>query len=94
MKYFAAFLPMLNEERSQLYRPQHLEFLDKMSADGKVFARGRFADGAGGLVIYVAETLEDAKAMAKKDPYIVHNARGLEIHQWEMISDAFIPKIS
>lgn len=90
MKYFAAFLPMLNEEKSRFYRPQHLEFLEKMSADGKIFARGRFADGAGGLVIYVAETLEEAKSLAESDPYIVHKARGLEIHEWEMISDAVL----
>ncbi|MEH7121697.1 YciI family protein [Bacillus sp. JJ1503] len=88
MKYFAVLLPMLNEEKSQLYRPQHLEFLESMNKEGKIFARGRFADGSGGMVIYIAETLDEAKSFAEKDPYIIHEARGMEIHEWEIISDA------
>ncbi|MEH7344677.1 YciI family protein [Bacillus sp. JJ1532] len=88
MKYFAVLLPMINEEKSQLYRPQHLEFLENMNKEGKIFARGRFADGSGGMVIYIAETLDEAKSFAEKDPYIIHEARGMEIHEWEIISNA------
>lgn len=88
MKYFAVLLPMLDEEKSQLYRPQHLEFLEKMNKEGKIFARGRFADGAGGMVIYIAQSLDEARSYAEADPYIVHEARGMEIHEWEMISEA------
>lgn len=88
MKYFAVLLPMVNEEKSQLYRPEHLEFLEKMSREGKILARGRFADGSGGMVIYMAQSLDEAKSYAEADPYIIHGARGMEIHEWEMISDA------
>lgn len=88
MKYFAVLLPMVNEEKSQLYRPEHLEFLEKMSREGKILARGRFADGSGGMVIYMAQSLDEAKSYAETDPYIIHGARGMEIHEWEMISDA------
>jgi uncharacterized protein YciI len=85
MKYFAVILPMLDVEKSQEYRPQHLEFLEQKAKEGKIFARGRFTDGAGGLVIYKASSLAEVQAMVDEDPYIVHKARTYEIHEWEML---------
>lgn len=85
MKFFAAFLPMLNIEKSQSLRSLHLDFLGRARQQGQIYACGRFADGAGGLVIYQAETLEDATRIAQSDPYVVNGARGLEIHEWEMV---------
>ena len=85
MKYFAAFLPMLNIEKSQSLRSLHLDFLARAQQQGQIYARGRFTDGAGGLVIYQAETLDEAKKIAQSDPYVVNGARGLELHEWDMV---------
>ncbi len=84
MKYFAAFLKMKDPTKSQDYRPRHLEFLEEGARQGKIFARGRFADGAGGLVIYIAGSLEEAQQLAGSDPYISGGARSLELHEWDM----------
>ena len=86
MKYYAAFLRMQDPDKSQALRPQHLAFLVENESEGKIFARGRFADGAGGLVIYLAESLEQARRIAESDPYITSGARVLEIHEWDMKS--------
>lgn len=91
MGYFAVFLPMLNQEKSLEYRPQHLQYLDQKRSEGKIFANGRFADGAGGLVIYRVDSLEEVEKIAKQDPYVIQGARGYEIHEWEMVSDAVLP---
>ncbi len=85
MKYFAAFLPMRDPEKSQSLRSQHLDFLSQRESEGRIFARGRFVDGAGGLVIYKAASLEEAKKIAAGDPYLIGGARSLEIHEWEMV---------
>jgi len=84
MKFFAAFLPMRDLEKSQELRPAHTQFLDKMEIEGKIFARGRFADGAGGLIVYKAESFDEAKKVAESDPYVRSGARSLELHEWEM----------
>jgi len=86
MKYFAAFLKMLDPDKSQTLRPQHLDFLLRTESEGKIFARGRFAEGAGGLVVYMAESLDEARRIAESDPYIIGGARTLELHEWEMKS--------
>ncbi len=84
MKYFAAFLPMLDEEKSRAVRPRHLAFLEEQDARGKIFARGPFTDGSGGLVIYNASSLEEAQEIAASDPYVTEGARRLELQEWAM----------
>lgn len=86
MKYYAAILRMKDVEKSQDYRPQHLQFLERNEKEGRIFARGRFADGVGGLIIYIAESGEEARGLAESDPYVVSGARALELHEWEMKS--------
>ena len=87
MKYFAVFLPMKDEEKSATHRQAHLDFLEDMRAQERVFIFGRLADGAGGLIIYQGNSLEEVDAFAKEDPYVTLGARGYEIHEWIMSSD-------
>jgi len=84
MKYYAAFLRMQDPSKSQDLRPQHIAFLDQGGKEGKIFARGRFTDGTGGLVIYKTESLEEAQKLAESDPYVSSGARSLELHEWDM----------
>ncbi|RIU91158.1 YciI family protein [Oceanobacillus picturae] len=85
MNYYAVLLPMKDEEKSKTYRPDHLAYLEEMEEQGNVFAKGRFTDGAGGLVIYQAESLEEAETLVKEDPYVVTGARHYEVHEWTMM---------
>ena len=84
MKYFAALLMMKDAEKNRLNRDQHVDFLTRMEKEGKIFARGRFTKGEGGLVIYIAETFDDALNIAESDPYVVLGARSLELYGWDM----------
>jgi uncharacterized protein len=84
MKYFAALLPLRDAEKNVIYRQQHVEFLMQKEKEGLIFARGRFTDGEGGLVVYIANSLEEARKTAESDPYVSFGARTLEIHEWDM----------
>lgn len=84
MNYFAVFLPMKDEEKSKTFRPDHLAYLKKMQEEGNLFAKGPFVDGAGGLVIYKAASLEQVEKFVQADPYIINGARDYDIHQWDM----------
>jgi uncharacterized protein len=84
MKFFAAFLMMKDIEKNASYRPQHMEFLALNEKAGKIFARGRFADNSGGMVIYIASSFEEAETIAKCDPLVISGARTLELHEWDM----------
>ncbi|RHW30646.1 YciI family protein [Oceanobacillus profundus] len=92
MKYYAAFSPMKNAEKSRQYRQDHLDYLGKLAEQRKVFAKGRFTDSTGGLVIYIAESFEEVEEIVKNDPYVVYGARGYDIHEWEMTTEAVLPE--
>jgi uncharacterized protein len=84
MKYYAAFLNMKDREKNAAHRQQHTDFLIRTEKEGKIFARGRFTDDAGGLVIYIADSLEKAMEIAGSDPYVTSGARILDLHEWDM----------
>ncbi|MFC0472511.1 NAD(P)-binding domain-containing protein [Halalkalibacter kiskunsagensis] len=85
LKTFAVFLPMKDAVKSQTYRASHLQFLDDRRNEGVLYANGRFVDGAGGLVIYLARSEKEVEDWVRKDPYIIEGARDYEIHEWEMV---------
>jgi uncharacterized protein len=84
MKYFCAFLKMKDAEKNATYRQQHMDFLLEKEKEGKIFARGRFTESKGGLVVYVADSFEEAMKLAESDPLVVNGARFLELYEWEM----------
>lgn len=87
MKYFAVILPMKDADKSEKYRQDHLDFLEAQREAKRVFMYGRLVDGAGGLIIYQGNSLEDVEAFAKEDPYVRLGAREFRIHEWAMQTD-------
>jgi len=87
MNYYAVFLPMKDEEKSKSHRQAHLDYLAKMREQHRIFLYGRLVDGAGGLIIYQGESLEQVDEWASQDPYVTKGARGYEIHEWDMKTD-------
>ncbi|WKA53861.1 YciI family protein [Planococcus shixiaomingii] len=84
-KFYAVLLPMLDAKKSQQFREEHLKFLMALRGSGQVYGNGRFVDGSGGLVIYMAASYEECEAMVKQDPYIENGARRYEIHEWDAV---------
>ncbi|TBL72481.1 YciI family protein [Paenibacillus thalictri] len=91
MKFFATFLPMKDAQKSVDFRAEHLDYLAQRRSEGKIFANGRFVDGAGGLVIYMAESEAEVLDIVQQDPYVVKGARGYEIHEWDIVTEAVLP---
>lgn len=61
----------------------HLAFLDRLRADGKLLMTGGFSDSSGGA--YVLEniaTLDEARAIAARDPLNEGGASVLTVYEW------------
>lgn len=84
MKYFVALLRMKDKEKNTIHREKHVEFLIRKEKEGVIFARGRFSDGEGGMVVYMSESLSDARKLAESDPYVALGARTLELFEWNL----------
>ena len=84
MKYFVALLRMKDVEKNTIHREEHVNFLIRKEKEGIIFARGRFTNWEGGMVIYMAESFSDALKLAESDPYVALGARILELFEWDM----------
>ncbi|WGU95323.1 YciI family protein [Paenibacillus dendritiformis] len=84
MAHYAALLEMKDASKNQTYRQAHLDYLDKLKEQGKVFAKGAFGDGSGGMVIYMADSMEEARQLAENDPYVVEGVRHLNLREWKI----------
>lgn len=85
MTYYAALLHMIDPEKNKEILPHHIAYLDRLDEQGKIFARGPFTDGTGGLVVYIADSYEEALEMAEADPHVIENVRRLELKEWKPI---------
>ncbi len=84
---FANFITYIPDpEKVQSVRPLHRDYAQGLVGQGKIVIAGPFSDGAGAIIVYEAESLEQAEALAANDPY----AKGgvwtkYEIHPWDII---------
>ena len=56
-----------------IHRPAHLDRLKSWDQQGKIILAGPLTDQTGSLIVVEAETLEEVKSFAQKDPYTLHS---------------------
>ena len=75
-------------ERMQEILPRHLAYQKQMEAAGKLFLAGPLSDEAGvqmsggGLIIYRAKDIEEARALAADDPMHKEGGRSFTVRAW------------
>jgi uncharacterized protein YciI len=86
--YAVISTPAVAPEEMQKHLPAHLAFQQARETDRALFLAGPLSDLAGdnlegvGLIIYRAESLEAARAIADADPMHASGARTYEIRRW------------
>lgn len=67
--------------KRKIYRPAHLAKLDVLHAQQRVLLAGPLTDGTGSLIVILADSLAEAEALAKEDPYTVNGVfERIEVH--------------
>lgn len=70
-------------------RPAHLEHLAGLDRVGRIVLAGPLTDGAGSLIVLKAETIEEVRAVAKRDPYVTGGVfASFEIHPFLQVLPA------
>lgn len=80
--YYVALLTIIDANLNAKVRPAHLEYVNRLYKENKVLMAGPFTDGKGGMVIYRADSFEEAKRLAEADPVVAEGARTLELREW------------
>lgn len=61
----------------------HLAFLEQLRAQGVLELSGGFSDRSGGAYLLRGPGgLDQARAIAGRDPLVVHGASELTVHEW------------
>jgi uncharacterized protein YciI len=100
LMYVAIATPVreVDDEYSRLFAehlPAHWEWLTEVEERGHLFASGPFVASDGnsypgdGLLIFRADSLAEATAIAEADPIHQAGLRTLEIRPWEMNEGGF-----
>lgn len=72
--------------KRQIYRPAHLAKLDLLQAQQRVVLAGPLTEGTGSLIVISADSLAEAEALAKEDPYTVNGVfERIEIHPFTQV---------
>ena len=69
MRFPAVIEYIADAERVQAARPAHRAYLAELLAKGQLAACGPFTDGWGALIVYEADSAEQAEALLRADPF-------------------------
>ena len=78
MKYAAVIEYITDKDKIQSVRPVHRQYLNALKASGQLAASGPFTDDFGALIIYEANSKEEAEKLLQGDPF---HANGIFV-QW------------
>jgi hypothetical protein len=73
------------------YLAEHLRWMIALEKEGKVFASGPFNVGTSGdgMTVLRADTADEARAIAERDPFVVNGIRTYEIREWMLMEGSF-----
>lgn len=83
---FATVFEYGNHDQIAGTRPSHREYLGTLKEQGKLAASGPFEDDSGALIIYEADSQEEAEALIADDPF--HKAgvfKSYTIKPWRQV---------
>ena len=70
-------------ENQQAHYDEHRLWLEEQHKAGRLLFSGPTSDGAYGIYIMLAASLEDAKALAARDSHHKRGIRAMEVLEWD-----------
>jgi uncharacterized protein YciI len=69
MKFAAVIEYIQDKDRIEAIRPTHRQYLKSLLAKGQLAISGPYLDGYGALIVYEANSAEEAETILKGDPF-------------------------
>ncbi|HHP7230080.1 MAG TPA: YciI family protein [Xenococcaceae cyanobacterium] len=67
------------------YVQDHKEYVKKLIDQGYKAKSGYWGELGGGMLIFEASSLEEAKEIVANDPLIKNHCVSFELHQWKIV---------
>jgi len=62
---------------------QYGSWIQKLKDEGHFVAAGKYSDNSGGLLIFRADSIEEARELVKNDPLVRNQAVAHEVKEWD-----------
>jgi uncharacterized protein YciI len=66
--------------------PGHLEYVRALNADGHEARSGYWAERGGGMMLFEAASLEEARRIVAADPLVRGGCVEYELHEWTIVA--------
>ena len=76
---------IVNKTKFDQYVPDHKKYVRELIHQGHKAKTGYWKELGGGMLIFEASSLEQAKKIVANDPLIKNNCVSYELHQWEIV---------
>ena len=93
--YIVESTPAMPPEQMLALLSEHLAYQGEMEAQGKLFLAGPLSDATGeemsggGMIVYNASSLEEAKQITENDPMHKKGGRTFKIRRWLVNEGSF-----
>lgn len=67
------------------YVPAHVAYVKDLVQRGHQAKSGYWAELGGGMLLFQAESMDEAKAIVAADPLIKHHCVEYELHEWRVV---------
>lgn len=60
----------------------HKDFVRRLIAEGRNAKSGYWAEKGGGMLIFEAASLEEARSIVERDPLVLNGCVSYDLHEW------------
>ncbi len=76
---------IVNKAIFDQYVPAHIAYVKHLIAQGHDAKTGYWAEYGGGMLLFKARSLDEAKTIVAADPLIKHDCVDYELHEWRLM---------
>ena len=69
------------------YVAAHKAYVRELIAKGHKARSGYWGDFGGGMLLFEASSIEEAKAIVAQDPLIKHGCVKYQLHEWRIVAE-------
>ncbi len=73
---------IVNKKVFDQYVPAHKAYVQELITKGHQAKTGYWKECAGGMLLFRANSLEEAQKIVEQDPLIMHHCVKYEVYQW------------
>lgn len=89
MILYVTILETIDEKKDAELLDIHIDYLNQKLEEGILIAKGPFTDHTGGMMIYKADSIEEARKLIEADPAVSGKSRAISLlKEWKSTIEA------